>query len=76
MTISGSGFQSGATVTFEGGQGIASEATVLLVLNAKTIVLRVNVRADAAFGPQAWDVRVTNPDGSTAVLSDAFTVIP
>ena len=27
-------------------------------------------------GVQVWDVRVTNPDASTAVLEDAFTVSP
>jgi hypothetical protein len=29
---------------------------------------------DAGLGTQAWDVRVTNPNGTFAVLHDAFTI--
>jgi len=76
LTIAGTGFVSGAVVTFEGGQGITCEVTAVQVLNHTTIRATVNVRADASFGTQTWDVRVTNPNGSTTVLMDAFTVIP
>ena len=76
LTIAGSGFVNGAVVTFEGGQGIASEVTAVQVLNHTTIRATVNVRVDASFGVQTWDVRVTNPNGATTILVDAFTVIP
>jgi len=76
LTIAGTGFVNGAVVTFEGGQGVASEVTTVQVLNNTTIRATVIVRADASFGTQTWDVRVTNPNGSTTVLMDAFTVIP
>jgi hypothetical protein len=76
LTIAGSGFVNGAVVIFEGGQGIASEVTAVQVLNHTTIRATVNVRADASFGAQTWDVRVTNPNGATTILVDAFTVIP
>jgi len=76
LTIAGTGFVNGAVVTFEGGQGVASEVTTVQVLNNTTIRATVNVRADASFGTQTWDVGVTNPNGSTTVLMDAFTVIP
>lgn len=76
MTIAGTGFVSGAVVTFEGGQGVASEVTSVQVLNHTTMTAAINVRADASFGAQTWDVRVTNPNGSTTSLVDAFTIIP
>lgn len=76
MTIAGSGFVNGAVVTFEGGQGVASEVTAVQVLNHTTMRVTVNVRADPSFGTQTWDVRVTNPDSSTTILTDAFTVVP
>ena len=76
LAIIGTGFVDGAIVTFEGGQGQVSEVTAVDVINEMMILATVNVRADAAFGPQLWDVRVTNPDGSTAVLVDAFNVVP
>ena len=76
ITVSGSGFQNGATVTFEGGQGLQQEVTAVQVVNSNTIMVTVNARNDGSSGTQVWDVRVTNPDQSTAVLLDAFTVTP
>lgn len=76
MTIAGSGFMNGAIVTFESGQGVASEVTAVQVLNHTTMRVTINVRGDASFGTQVWDVRVINPGGATTILVDAFTVIP
>jgi hypothetical protein len=76
ITISGSGFQNGAVVTFEGGQGLPQEVLAVQVLNSNTLMVTINARNDGAFGTQVWDIRVTNPDHSTAVLLDAFTVTP
>jgi len=76
LTVSGSGFATGALVNFEGGQGTAPQVTGIQVVNSTTIVITVNVLADAALGTQVWDVRVTNLNNSFAVLTDAFTVTP
>ena len=76
LTVAGRGFVNGAILNFEGGQGVASEVTAVQVLNDTTMRVNVNVRVDASFGTQVWDVRVTNPNGATASLVDAFTVIP
>jgi len=76
VTITGTGFQNGAVVTFEGGQGLPQEVTAVQVVNPTTITATVNVKNDGSLGTQVWDVRVTNPDFSTTVLLDAFTVIP
>ncbi len=75
LTITGSGFQGGATVSFEGGQGPAPEVTSVQVVNSTTLVMTVNVK-NGGSGAQVWDVRVTNPDSSSFVLTDAFTVNP
>jgi hypothetical protein len=76
MTIIGSGFQVGALVTFEGGQGLPQEILAIQVVNPTMIVVTMTTRNDGTFGEQTWDVRVTNPDTSTVVLEDAFTVVP
>ena len=76
ITITGSGFQNGAIVTFEGGQGLPQEVTAVQVVNSNTIMVTVNARNDGSAGTQVWDIRVTNPDQSTGVLLDAFTVTP
>jgi plastocyanin len=65
VTITGSGFQSGATVKF----GLR-DATDVVVANATSIVLRTPL------GPASElttvDVVVTNPDGSNATAARAF----
>ena len=63
-------------MTFEGGQGLPQEVTAVQVVNSTTIRATVNAKNDGTLGSQVWDVRVTNPDLSTTVLLDAFTVIP
>ena len=76
LTITGSGFQNGAVVAFEGGLGLPQEVVAVQVLNPTTLAVTVTVRNDGSQGNQIWDIRVTNPDTSTAVLLDAFTVTP
>ena len=74
LTISGTAFANGATVSFEGGQGTAPQVTGTEVVNANTIVITVNALVYAGLGTQVWDVRVTNPNGNFAVLPNAFTI--
>ena len=74
LTLSGTAFANGATVSFEGGQGTAPQVTGTQVVNANTIVIAVNAVVDAGLGTQVWDVRVTNPNGTFVVLPDAFTI--
>jgi hypothetical protein len=38
--------------------------------------MTVHAIGDISLGVQVWDVRVTNPNASTTVLLDAFTVMP
>lgn len=75
MTITGTGFQSGALVTFEGGAGAPQEILAIQVVNSTTIVVTMNARNDTGVA-QIWDIRVTNPDTQTIVVVDTFTVLP
>lgn len=75
VVITGSGFQTGAVVIFEGGGGLPQEVKDVQVINPTTIMFTLTTHNDGA-SAQVWDVRVTNPDTSTAVLVDAFTVNP
>ena len=74
VTVSGAGFANGAIVIFEGAQGTAPQVTATQVVNASTIVITVNTVVAAGATTQAWDLRVTNPNNTFAVLQDAFTV--
>jgi hypothetical protein len=75
LTITGTGFANGAVVVFEGGHGTPPQVMNSSVVTPDTIVVTVNLSVDIAFGDQTWDVRVTNPDNSTAVLPDALSVM-
>ena len=74
ITLSGTAFANGAIVTFEGGEGTAPQVTGTQVVNANTIVVTVNATVGPGVTTQVWDVRVTNPDNTFAVLTNAFTV--
>jgi hypothetical protein len=74
VTLSGTAFANGATVSFEGAEGTAPQVTGTQVVNANTIVITVNAAVDTGATTQVWDVRVTNPDNTFVVLQNAFTV--
>lgn len=74
VTISGTAFANGATVSFEGAGGTAPQVTGIEVVNANTIVIAVNATVGADSTTQVWDLRVTNPNNTFAVLPNAFTV--
>jgi hypothetical protein len=76
LTITGTGFQEGAMVSFEGGLGLPQQVIEVEVVDAETLLVTVSTQNDGTAGSQVWDVRVTNPDDTTAVLVDAFTVFP
>jgi hypothetical protein len=65
VTINGSGFQPGATVTFGG-----SAATNVVVINSTTITATTPAHAAGAV-----NVTVTNPDASTATLTNGYTFL-
>lgn len=76
MSISGTGFQSGTVVTFElNGVPVQQEALGTQVINDTLIILAFTPQ-NAGTEAQIWDVRVTNPNLTTFVLPDAFTVTP
>jgi hypothetical protein len=75
VVIAGSGFLAGAQVSFENGKGPAPEASVIAV-DCSTITATVTAKSGGPPKNREWDVRVTNPDGSSAVLVGGFTVTP
>ena len=68
ITLTGTGFESGATVTF-GGSGITVNA-----VSGSGTSLTANVTVDGNAAPGARAVTVTNPDGGTAQKAKGFTV--
>ncbi len=75
VTITGSGFASGASVTFLNGSGPAPVASVNTVSDT-TIAATLTTKKGGKPVERKWDVRVTNPGGSLGVLAEGFTITP
>ncbi|MGD8585295.1 MAG: Ig-like domain-containing protein, partial [Chloroflexota bacterium] len=73
-TITGSGFMDGASVSFENGTGPAPAASAVTFVDSGTLTATITAKGGGPRGSHVWDVRVTNPDGSTGVLPGGFTV--
>lgn len=76
VTITGSGFAAGASVTFEDGSGPAPQASKVVFADASSITATVTAKSGGPPRNRVWDVRVTNPDGSSGLLVDGLTVTP
>ena len=72
LTISGSGFGSGATVKFIGNDGTEYNSPTVTVNSDTSITATVNTLLTNANEP--YDVKVTNVSGLANTLADAFNV--
>lgn len=69
VTVTGTGFQSGATATFGAGITVVSSTFV----SETQVDVVITVAAGAAVGTR--DVVVTNPDATSSTLPDGFSVL-
>lgn len=75
MTVTGSGFDPGATVTFENGTtGPPPEIADVVVVDAGIVTVTVTTKTGGPKRDRLWDVRVSNPDGSSGVLEGRLTI--
>jgi N-acetylmuramoyl-L-alanine amidase len=75
-TITGSGFAVGAEVAMENGAGPAPTVSNVVVVDGNMITALITAKDGGPPRNRVWDVRVTNPDGSSGVLTGGFTVTP
>jgi hypothetical protein len=71
VTISGSGFVPGLSMTFDQGSGARPVASNVVVQNASTMTALVTVKKGKVAADAIWDLRI-----GSAVLPDAFIVVP
>ena len=76
ITVTGTGFVSGTSLTFENGSGAAPEISNLQFVDGTTITATMTIKNSGPFRTRTWDVRVTNPDSETAVLQNGLTIQP
>ena len=75
--ITGTSFAANASVAFVNGTGGKAPRVVSVTRNSSTeLTATVEIRSGGPHKNQTWDVRVTNPDGSTAVGARLLTIAP
>ena len=75
VTVTGSGFAAGATLTFEGGKGSApTAANVVVSPDGTSLTASVSAKTKGKSGTNSFDVVVTNPDLSTATSPYPFAL--
>ena len=74
VTISGSGFVTGASVSLSGGKGPTPSVSNVVVVDGDTITATITTKTGGPPRDRSWDVTVTSPDGSSDTLVDGFTV--
>ena len=76
LIVTGSGFAPGVTVTFQGGDGPAPRVHQTVRDSSTQITATVEIRPGGPQRDRRWDVRVTNPDGSTSVGAGLLRITP
>ena len=76
VTITGTGFVEGATVSLTGGSGPAPTVSGVTVVDGETITATIRVKAGGPGKVRRWNVVVTNPDGTSVVLADGLVIDP
>lgn len=70
VTVTGTGFAAGAVPKFTGSTGVAVVSSQFVSATSLKVTLTVSQTARTG----AYDVRVTNPDGGTALCTGCFSV--
>ncbi len=76
VAIHGTGFVPGSTLSFESGEGPIPRIRSLVLAGDDLLQAEVEVRKRGPKRARNWDVVVTSPDGSRAVLADGLRIVP
>ena len=76
VTISGSGFVTGASVSLTNGSGPTPTVSNVVVVDDSTITATITAKSGGPPRDSTWDVTVSNTDLSNDTLAGGFTVTP
>ena len=76
FVVTGTGFASGITLAFQGGEGPAPRVRQVIWESSTQLSAIVELRSGGPARDRFWDVRVTNPDGATSVRVDLLRITP
>jgi PKD repeat protein len=74
VDITGSGFAPGVAVTVENGSGPAPEVSNVVRQSDNLITATITAKSGGPRRDRPWDVRVTNPDGTSVVVVGGLIV--
>lgn len=74
VTVSGTGFEQGATLNAQNGSGPAPTVSGVVVLDANTITANITAKDGGPRRNRIWDMVVTNPGGGSALCAGCLTV--
>lgn len=74
VTLTGTGFSTGAWVGLRNGVGTKPTVSQVVVVSRTSITATVTIPRATQSGDRRWDVAVTLKDGRSAVLKGGFTV--
>ena len=76
FVITGTGFATSASVAFENGSGPTPHVVSVTRDSSTQLTAVVDIKSGGPRKNRLWDVRVTNPNGSTAVGASLLTITP
>lgn len=76
VTISGSGFEAGATISFANGSGPSPTVSSVSVQSSGEINATISTKNSGPSRARVWDVIVTNPGGASASCGGCLTITP
>ncbi len=76
VTIQGSGFVDGATVSLANGSGPTPSVSNVTVVDGSSITATITVKNGGPPRASTWEVIITNPDSSSGILDGVLTVTP
>jgi len=74
--ITGTGFAATPSLSFENGSGPNPRGQAVVFVSSTQIEADVEIRSGGPPRVRSWDVRVTNPDGTSAVGAGLLTINP
>jgi hypothetical protein len=75
LTITGSNFAPGASLSFTNGLSSAPSVNSVTVVSTTSIQASVTAPSNGPKRDRFWDVVVTNPDGNSGTLPGGFTIV-
>jgi len=76
FVITGTGFADGGNVTVANGSGLVPRVISVTRNSSTQLTALVEIRAGGPKKNRFWDVRATNPDGTTGVGVRLLTITP